>query len=382
MQNSRQKPLEFRRDEVTYIMQRWMASESCSLVGIGSVGKSNLLRHLADSKVQESYLKISNANEFRTIIIDPNLFGPLPRLDSNEAEQFCCWAGYEILMHRLFMNFFPFTENTLLSKQDGQEFYELYKVLQDGTNPLYAYMGIRYFELGLQIILQHGIRIVFMFDEFEKMLTSLPPVFFQSLRGIRDTHKKQLGYLTFTRAPLDTLVETLKLDTLALEPFTELFVDNVYYVGPYNQADAMRMIDELMSQNNKKLTEIELEFLLWSSGRYAGLIRSIYHTIDVVKPLEKSAMGNEGVLRKLALRRSIRTECRTTWLSLTQSEKHVLRAVAGLENYNSNAETERAVAMLVQKHLLKVNKLHQTLEVQPPIFKAYIVTHDESDQAQ
>lgn len=379
MQNSRQKPLDFRRDEVTYIMQRWMASESCSLVGIGSVGKSNLLRHLANPRVQESYLKISNTNEFRTIVIDPNLFGPLPQLTDNESEQFCCWAGYEILMHRLFMNFFPFTENTMLTKQDGQDFYNLYKTLQDGTNPLYAYMGIRYFELGLQIILQHGIRVVFMFDEFEKMLTSLPPVFFQSLRGIRDTYKKQLSYLTFTRAPLDTLVETVGLNTLALEPFTELFIDNVYYLGPYNQTDAVRMVDELVTQDNKKLTEVERQFLLWSSGRYAGLIRSIFHSLDVVKPLDQSSMLNDEVIRKLALRRSIRTECRTTWLSLTPSEKHVLKAVAGIENYNSNSETERAVAMLVQKHLLKVDKLNQSLEIQPPIFKAYILTRDETD---
>ncbi len=370
--NQRKKPLEFRREEVSYIMQRWIASDSCSLVGVGSVGKSNLLRHLTNDTVQKAYLNISSGNEFSTIVIDPNLLGPLPPLHTEKSEQFRCWAGYEILMHRLFMNFYPFTENTGLSKQDGKQFYELYKELQDGNNPLYAYMGIRYFELGLQIILNQGIRVVFMFDEFEKMLLHLPPVFFQTLRGIRDTYKKQLSYLTFTRAPIDNLVAEFELDKLALEPFTELFVDSVYYVGPYNQNDANLMIDEMTAQNNKRLTNKEREFLLWSTGRYAGLLRSVFHLIDALKPIDTSAMLNDDVIRKLVLRRPIRSECNTLWLSLTASEQHVIRAVAGIESYDSNAETERAVAMLVQKHLIKVDKLKQTLEIQPPVLRAYV----------
>ncbi len=48
----RRQPLEVRREEVSYGMQRWKSGGSCALVGIGSIGKSNLLHHLANTEVQ------------------------------------------------------------------------------------------------------------------------------------------------------------------------------------------------------------------------------------------------------------------------------------------------------------------------------------------
>ncbi len=101
-----------------------------------------------------------------------------------------CWAGYELLMHRLFLAFYPFD---MLPENEANRFYETYLALQNGTNPLYAYMALRYFEVGLQFFLRQGYKIVFMFDEFEEMLKQLPVKFFQTLRGIRDANKRQSG---------------------------------------------------------------------------------------------------------------------------------------------------------------------------------------------
>lgn len=372
---TRKPPLDFRKDEVSYVMQRWRASDSCSLIGVGSVGKSNLLQHLANPDIQKTYMNITDSNEFKAIIIDPNLLGPLPHSGA-DRDQVRCWAGYELMMHRLFMAFYPFD---VLGTDDAQRFYEAYQALQDGTNPIYAYMGLRYFELGLDFFMRKGVRIVFMFDEFEEMLKHLPPKFFQTLRGLRDANKRYLSYLTFTRAPLDTLVETMQLDTLAMEQFTELFTDSLLYVGPYNPSDARRMVDDLMARNQKNYPDVSIRFLLWATGSYAGLIRSAFRLLDALGPLDSSAMMNDEVVRKLAVRRPIRTECRTIWTSLTLPEHHVLRAISGLETYNSNGETERAVAMLVQKRLVQVDKLNQTLQIQPPVFRAFVSTGPDDE---
>jgi hypothetical protein len=48
----RRQPLDYRQEEVGRIMHRWNAGESCSLVGVGSVGKSNLMQHLANPEVR------------------------------------------------------------------------------------------------------------------------------------------------------------------------------------------------------------------------------------------------------------------------------------------------------------------------------------------
>ncbi len=137
MKNSRTRsqPITFRQEEVGYVMERWRASDSCSLVGVGSVGKSNLLQHLADPDVQSYYMKdVAQGKIFKAIIIDPSMLGPLPS-DTSDAEQIRCWAGYELMMHRLFLAFYPFE---VLGQDDARVFSETYQALQDGTNPIYA----------------------------------------------------------------------------------------------------------------------------------------------------------------------------------------------------------------------------------------------------
>lgn len=371
----RVQSMDFRREEVSYIMQRWRAGDSCSLVGVGSVGKSNLLQHLSNSETHKHYLGVEKPDQFKAIIIDPNLMAALPHAGDN-LEQIQCWAGYELMMHRLYMAFYPFD---ILGEEDAQRFYNTYIAFQDGSNPLYAYMGLRYFELGLDYFLRRGVRLVFMFDEFEEMLKNLPVKFFQTLRGIRDTNKRQISYLTFTRAPLPTLVDQFNISMLGIEPFTELFTDNLLFVGPYNEVDGLNMVQNLMSRNQKNYPEHTVKFLLWATGRYAGLIRSAFRVVEAIGPIDANSTLNDEVARRLAAKRPVREECRTIWTSLTPSEHHVLKATARIVSFESSPETDHAVSLLVQKKLLHADRLHQTLEIQPPVFRAYVFSNPEID---
>ncbi len=365
---NRKQPIDFRKNEVTYVMQRWKSAESCSLVGIGSAGKSNLIQHLSDDDVQAHYLEDRAAN-FKAIVIDPNLLAPLPPNSADEAIR--CWAGYELLMHRLFLAFYPFEE----LGSDAERFYETYQALQDGTNPLYASMGIRYFELGLQFFLRRDIQIVFMFDEFEAMLSALPVKFFLTLRGLRDAHKRQLSFATFSRAPLPVLAERMNIPALDFEPFAELFTDNVYYIGPYSDADARRMIDDLLKRANLTYSEAATHFLLDTSGRYAGLLRASARAFEPLSTQLIVAETIPALTAQLAAKLPVRTECQTIWSSLTPIEQRVLKSVARLMPHNVTEETERGVTMLVQKRLLKLDRAQQKLEIQPPLFQAFVATN-------
>ena len=102
----RKQARDFRKEEVNYVMKRWKGSESCSLVGVGSVGKSNLIHHLIDEDTQTNYLGSQQTTLLKPIMIDPNMLGPLPA-DKETTEQFRCWAGYELMMHRLYLALYP-----------------------------------------------------------------------------------------------------------------------------------------------------------------------------------------------------------------------------------------------------------------------------------
>ena len=317
----RRQPLDYRQEEVGRIMQRWNANESCSLVGVGSIGKSNLMQHLANPEVQAEYMKKTKGQNFISIIIDPSMLGPMPA-DEKDSEQIGCWLGYELMMHRLYL---AFHQSDTLSRQEIERFGSIYQQLADGSNPLYAYMGLRYFELGLDILMSKGIRIVFMFDEFEEMLRTLPLKFFLTLRGLRDANKRQLSYLTFTRTPLLSIIEKEDIDPLKIEEFTELFTDNIFYIGPYDNRDAHRMVTELCERNNKEYDEHMKAFLVWSTGGFAGLLRASFRMIDHLPELDLSTIMTHSpeMAQKLSHMASVRTECKTIWLSLSDAERYV-----------------------------------------------------------
>jgi hypothetical protein len=268
----------------------------------------------------------------------------------------------------------------MLDEENAERFYDTYQALQDGNNPLYAYMGLRYFELGLEFFWRQNIQIVFMFDEFEEMLREMPLKFFQTLRGLRDSHKDYLSYLSFTRTPLPVLVEQMNIDPLLIEPFTELFPDNVLYVGPYNDKDCKGMLERLIRRSQRRnFPDYLTNFLMYATGCYAGILRSSFKRLPTLGDIDSSDVYNtsETLVKRLASRRAVQSECQTIWTSLTDTERLILKAIAGLSSYERNAITEQAISMLVQKRLVRVDEERNSLTIEPPVFRAYVESNPE-----
>jgi hypothetical protein len=61
-------------------------------------------------------------------------------------------------------------------------------------------------------------------------------------------------------------------------------------------------------------------------------------------------------------------------MSLNRMEQYVLKAVVGLASSidTGDPDTGDAVALLIQKRLLRLNKEQQQLIIEPPIFSAYV----------
>jgi hypothetical protein len=370
MTSARKRPLDFRKDEVAYVMSRWQTGGSCALVGVPSVGKSNLLLHLDDPDVQAHYLRDSAAN-LKTVIVDHNMLGPLQGAD-NEPQR--CWAGYELLMHRLYLSLYPFT---MLTDDERKYLEGLYNAIHDGSNPIYAYMGLRYLELALELFTRRDMRIVFLFDEFDEMLRQMPVKFFQNLRGLRDANRRNILFLTFSRVPLRELSGRLKIPPLEIEPFIELFTDNVLFVGPFNEVDAGRMVNEL--NQNRNYTPGILDALAGATGRFAGLLRAGFKALADVDQSQITLSPTPDQISALIVTRTpVRTECNTIWISLNPSEQAVLRSVAGLPGappFKRTPESEQAVTLLLSTGLLAFDPARQSLEVNPPILRRYLTQY-------
>lgn len=356
---------DFRKEEVSDIMARMKSSESVSLVGVGSVGKTNLLHHIVYPDTKYYHLSSDHADKIFPVVVDPNLLGAI----NGESEQFRCWAGYELLMHRMLVNLHPLE----MLDSDAENFRKTYVNLQDGTNPLYAYMGLRYFEMALNHFFRRDYKIVFVFDEFEELLRSMPIKFFQTLRGLRDSNKHNLSFVTFSREPIPVLVEKMGLPQLEIEPFSELFTDNIKFIGPYNYEDASRMVHSLMQRNpNLQYSDSAINFLLNATGCFAGILRAGFKSLSLLGDIGPADLNNMNLIERLARRPRIRTECETIWNSLTEIEKQVLVDVANRHQSEITDDVDRAISLLVQKRLLRTNPQVQNLQIKPPVFGLYV----------
>lgn len=364
----RQQHKTFRQEEVQYVYNRWLAGESCALVGAGSIGKSNLMQHLAHPETAKNYLGDS-AKHYKVIIIDANMLGALPSWQEQNAEPFRCWAGYELIMHRLYLDFYPLE----VLGDDAEVFFDTYQALQDGKNPLYQYMGVRYLELGLTFFMRRQIHLLLMFDEFEELLKQMPSRFFLALRGLRDRYKNQISFLTFSRLPLPQLIENMGLPAEDYEPFIELFSDNICYVGPYSEVDARNMLENLEERHRTTLMPFMRDTLIQVTGGYAGLLRAGFHAVLTMPQSSGDLMTLIGGLLR---HEAIQLECLVLWNSLSHIEQKVIMSLAQIKTGEEVNITDKIIQTtidkLMRKHLLAVDETVQHIHIKPPLFAQYI----------
>jgi len=356
--------LRFREAETSYVMECLKNSESCALIGVGSIGKSNLLHHLCDDDILRYYLGDEQAAKTKVIIIDPYM---MVAFDETAPLSVRTWAGFEMLMHRLYMAFHPFD----ILEDDVDAFVNAYRALQDGSNPLHTMMALRYFERGINILLKRDVRIAFLFDEFEEVMLKMPPKFFQALRGLRDMYKKSLSYLTFSREPLNNIAQRVGHPTGSVEAFNELFNDHMLFVGPYTAVDAHAMVERLMQSESKQLSSQVIDYLVQVSGGYAGLLRAAYRAIHDFGNIAPTELIGDALTHRLINRLAIYNECVTIWKSLEVAEQEVLRMViTGRSMRDASYETQMAIAMLMRKGLLRSEGA--ALRIAPPLFHLYV----------
>ena len=347
----------YRQKETEAVLQAWNAGQSVSVVGVGSAGKSNFVNHLATSGALAGPA-IYWPDGLTPVVVDANLLGPLDTAGS-QGDGLAFWAGCELLLHRTFMALYPFDR---FSEQERSTLYQAYEALQDGSNPLFAQLALRYLELGLSVPFRAGLRLAFIFDEFERFAERLPVGFFQSLRGLRDLHKRRLTYTTVARTALPSVMHAAGIDGLQAEPFVELFNDQVVYLGPYAPDDAQAMVQDLIGRRGITMSTPVAAALFSVTGGHGGLLRASVHAV-----LDQPALGRlplRDLSPALLTLPAVERECVAIWFSLSAEEQDLLGSLLR----GRRAEQSPATHVLEQKGLLG-----RKLQVQPPLFATFLV---------
>ncbi len=366
MSAKRRYPLDYRLEEVNYLMRRWRTGASVSIVGVGSSGKTNLLQHVLEPATRQHFLT-HEAAAIVPIVVDANLLGPVPTQTPFDAHSLQCWSLYELMLHQLYLGLYPFST---LSAEAVEQILRAYRALHDGRDPNLAYMALRYFELAIDTVVRSGIRIVFVFDEFEETLRRIPGEAFRALRALRDEHKRSISYTVLARAPLPVLITQFGLSIAEIEPFIELFSDDVLFLGPFSDRDARRFLNEWNARYGNLLSPEWLSSIHQLTGGHAGLMRAAFHYLRDLSAQVTGAVTID--VNKILTSPALLLEVETIWKGLSPIEQAVLKAVVRTVSYNITEETEIAVNLLIRRHLLIVDRQTNTLSIQPPIFAQFL----------
>jgi DNA-binding winged helix-turn-helix (wHTH) protein len=313
-------PLTFRENQVTEIMNALRAGESCSVVGIGSVGKSNLVRFLEREDVREKYLGEA-CKSFLFVY-----------LDGNKLLKRSFWALTELMLHQMLLT---------LTERRAEE--ELLSTMEDLHQKAVArktrFLSARHLDRAVSIVRRRlGVRVVFLMDEFDDLFPTLSARGFSMLRALRDDHKYGLMYLVATRLEWARLRD----NPFKAEAFEELVSAHTIWLGPYAEQDARDMLNRLQARRGTSVDLGVLDQILKMAGGHPGLLRAAHSA--------SAKRHSASLASTLARSTRVQDECRRIWHSLSESEQEALTALAGKTEVASHLQ--EALSMLRRKGIV------------------------------
>lgn len=218
----------------------------------------------------------------------------------------------------------------------------------------------RLFEMAVNMLCQsYGIRICFLFDEFDETYKTMPRELFAHLRAVRDANKYRVSYVLFLR----NLPEKLR-DPIENEEFYELISRNILGLEPYSQRDSLHIIEQLENRHEIKLSQDKREWLFAVSGGHPGLIQALFKALKE----HPHAFAQVPNVEWCARHEAVQEEFRKIWIGLLEDERASLLEFA---HGNQNSISAATGKLLLAKGLLK-SPADRNMKVFSPLFEHWL----------
>ena len=170
---------------------------------------------------------------------------------------------------------------------------------------------------------EHGQRIMFILDDFDDVIRLGPLSMLEQLNALRsDGNRGLLSYLIFTKRLPHVLGRSHPLQ--GTSKFYDLFSQQIYALGLYNDEDARQMLHHLNESAGKPLRNQDLPTILTLCGGHARLLKVVFDLWRAAQPDTADYVGY--FLNKP----DVRNECRRVLNGLHEEEQAVaLRVVNG-----------------------------------------------------
>jgi len=338
------------RQEILGPLTGKLKDGNCSvLVGVGSSGKSNVVRHLLREDVRAKYFDEEGARHLLYLYID---------LDG--LQSYTEHAAYAKLLSTLIEGLPQLRANT-------QEFEkELDGQWREVIGTSSAILAREYLARGIKRALREfAERVVFVLDDCDRLIQEVDGAWLRGLRALRNDHKGGLMFVTVSRKEL----QQLRAPSPDLQTFLELFSAHPLFVGPYTETDGLGMLARLAGRQNetaRPLNQNEIARILELSGKHAGLISAVYQATNRFRDPYAVELMSSNVVERLMGKKLVRAECEKIWESLPNAETGVLEELA------RGAKPSGAALQVLKRKGLVVENVDGQLAFFTPLLREFI----------
>lgn len=292
-------PLTYRQTEVGLISRYIRAGDSCSVIGVSGIGKSNLFQHLRNTQTRQYYL----GSEWQTYLF--------LSVDSNALGEISERSLYNLLLFSLVNELQRNGEPYITSRVE-----QLYQQALPLADPLFWQ---HHFVQAVQVLMTFdgAGRLIFLFDQFDEIYKTLNPHVFSMLRALRDEHKYRLSYLVFTREELPYIRDAANYDE-----FYELFSPNQLGLGPYNHDDALLLLAQTSKRYGQPLPAEICERLILLTGGHPGFLKAAH--MALLNDAVKLPADNDEAVNVLLEVKDVYNESVKLWKSISVEERDAL----------------------------------------------------------
>ncbi len=318
-----------RRYDVENILHMLYSLHCVEVVGFSNVGKSALMRLLAQPDVWIQELGEAG-RDFLPVYIDCN--------------------------HMLAMSDHGFYELVLRSLQESAESLAHLPALSEAyatvVSPPSEFQAPLSFNRGLMSVLQAtDYKLILLFDEFDEPFTHIDSRVFINLRALKDRFGPRLAYVTATEQPL-----ARRRPEEHCAEFCELFSHHMWRLAPLTRTDVERFVRRYMTAFEVHFTAADVDFVYeWAGGHprlLNGVCRLLEATLDEdgladTDPTERWHR-HDLAARQLRRNEELAIECEKIWRKLSDAEQTALGALA----QHDEQPDEETVANLLRQHVL------------------------------
>lgn len=312
--------------DVRHIVQSLYGAQCVSVIGFSNIGKSALLRLLAQPDVWIQELGEAG-QEFLPVYVDCN------RMLGMTDQGF-----YELVLRCL-----RESSDLLAQEADLREAYDRLVV------PASEFQVPLSFNLALTSALQSiQQRVVLLLDEFDEPFGRIGSRVFLNLRALKDRYGANLTYVTATGRRLTDL----RSENHCGE-FCELFSQRAWYLAPLTRGDEERFVWHLLETSDVALTSADMDFIREWAGGHPTLLERVVRILEQSggiresQPEERRTVHRE-IARQLRTDEALNLECVKIWGECTDTEQEEL---LGLFLSDHSADS-RLLTHLARRHIL------------------------------